>query len=552
MLYGLTGRRAYVMRFLPNSFEFIPTTTGPPKCIRHSDVRYLLSRASRQAIEIITLKSKDYFIKFDEKDFPRLLTALQETRFKHLELSAVTGDRIDIGEYQKKWLIREISTFDYLMRLNFFSGRSYHDISCYPIIPCLLKNFDDFSSITDFTRLNIVNPSQYINPLRQAFCNGSAVIPDFFFDFAIVQDSELPKWASSRFEFTYNARKLLESDTVSKNLSKWIDRVFGVKSPDSADTLRLFTRPHPPRGPVEASPLSNYQLKVSAPIQYAKLFIVKGEVATIGLICGDMQASFIHIDVNAACPRHAVEALGPLECRSDDLVVGAGQYMFCFSRAESKVVVVTEASRIKRFGLFSTTRIMAGYGRSILFCPDPSSVVLCSLVGASPVLTAVCYSEKDIVFLAANRVFQILAVATIDGFVRIYDMGNGALLTNFETKRDIHEILITQAWGFVVAFSDQEIFLFSVNGEFIKSQVTDVQIVKAFTHITMGRFDFLSFATAGNEIGVFEAMFPEGMQIIGKENSEIASIIHILRRRVFIVFLASGMVRLQPWGVDFL
>jgi hypothetical protein len=167
-------------------------------------------------------------------------------------------------------------------------------------------------------------------------------------------------------------------------------------------------------------------------------------------------------------------------------------------------------------------------------------------------LTTVCYSEKDIVFLAANRVFQILAVATVDGFVRVYDVGSGTLLTTFETKRDIREILITNGWGFVVAISNEEIFLFSVNGEFIKSQVTHVQIVKAFTHVTAGRFDFVSFVTASNEIGVFEAMFPERMGIIGKAESEVASIIHIWKRRVFVVFLASGIVRMQPLSVDFL
>jgi hypothetical protein len=467
------------------------------------------------------MKSKDYFIKFDEKDFLGLLIALQGVRFKHLELSSITGDRLDISEHQKKWLTGDISTFDYLMRLNFFCGRSYHDTSCYPIIPCLLTNLDDFSSITDFRRLKIVNPSQHIDPLRQVFCNGSTVIPDFFFDFAIVQNRELPKWASSRFEFSYGARRLLESDAVSNSLHEWIDRAFGVKSPDSVDTVRLFIRLHPPRRLAEESPSPDYQLRLTAPIRYAKLFVVKGDVATFGVIRGDMQATLIHMDINAVRPRHAVEAVGPLACRPDDLVIGAGQYIFCFSRAESKVVVVTETPRIKRFGLFSATRIIAGYGHSVLFCPDPCSVVLCSLVKGRPVLTTVCYSEKDIVLLATSRVFQILAVVTVDGFVRIYDAGNGTLLTNFETKQDIRVKFITHAWGFVVAISNQEIFLFSVNGEFIKSHVIDVQIVKAFAHMTVGGFDFMSFVTASNEIGVFEAMFPERMRIIGKTESEV-------------------------------
>jgi hypothetical protein len=70
--------------------------------------------------------------------------------------------------------------------------------------------------------------------------------------------------------------------------------------------------------------------------------------------------------------------------------------------------------------------------------------------------------------------------------------------------------------------------------------------------MTEERFDFVSFATASNEIGVFEAMFPERMWKIGKTESEIASIIYILGRRVLIVFSESGMVTLQPWRVNFL
>lgn len=40
-----------------------------------------------------------------------------------------------------KWINREISNFDYLMVLNTIAGRSYNDLSQYPIFPWILSDY---------------------------------------------------------------------------------------------------------------------------------------------------------------------------------------------------------------------------------------------------------------------------------------------------------------------------------------------------------------------------------------------------------------------------
>lgn len=42
----------------------------------------------------------------------------------------------------EKWQRREISTFKYLMSINHLSGRTYHDLSQYPIFPWILCFYD--------------------------------------------------------------------------------------------------------------------------------------------------------------------------------------------------------------------------------------------------------------------------------------------------------------------------------------------------------------------------------------------------------------------------
>lgn len=54
----------------------------------------------------------------------------------------------------QRWLNGQISNFQYLMHLNTLAGRSYNDLSQYPIFPWILS---DYSSST----LDLSNPSSF-------------------------------------------------------------------------------------------------------------------------------------------------------------------------------------------------------------------------------------------------------------------------------------------------------------------------------------------------------------------------------------------------------
>jgi hypothetical protein len=65
--------------------------------------------------------------------------------------------------------------------------------------------------------------------------------------------------------------------------------------------------------------------------------------------------------------------------------------------------------------------------------------------------------------LTANSSFQFLAFSTVDGSVHFFDANNGASLVRFDTKREIIQIIITSAWGFVIALSLEEPFCITHN-----------------------------------------------------------------------------------------
>lgn len=53
-----------------------------------------------------------------------------------------------------KWVNREISNFDYLMVLNTVAGRSYNDLSQYPIFPWILNDYKS-------SAIDLNNPATY-------------------------------------------------------------------------------------------------------------------------------------------------------------------------------------------------------------------------------------------------------------------------------------------------------------------------------------------------------------------------------------------------------
>ncbi|KAI3829204.1 hypothetical protein L1987_03321 [Smallanthus sonchifolius] len=189
----------------------------------------------------------------------------------------------------ERWSHWEISNFEYLMQLNTLAGRSYNDITQYPIFPWILSDYKS-------THLDLANPSSYrdlskpigalnderlkkfqekYSSLNDTFIpkyhygshystagtvdigatwNGvledmndvKELVPEMFYlseiltnensvDFGTTQlgdklDSvRLPPWAENPVDFMHKHQMALESEYVSSHLHEWIDLIFGYK-----------------------------------------------------------------------------------------------------------------------------------------------------------------------------------------------------------------------------------------------------------------------------------------------------------------------------------
>lgn len=118
--------------------------------------RYLLRRS---ALELFLLDRSNYFFDFGTSEGRRnAYRAIVHARPSHLNNIYLATQRPDQlltrTQLMERWARWEISNFEYLMQLNTLAGRSYNDITQYPVFPWVLADYTSQS-------LDLSNPSSY-------------------------------------------------------------------------------------------------------------------------------------------------------------------------------------------------------------------------------------------------------------------------------------------------------------------------------------------------------------------------------------------------------
>ena len=111
--------------------------------INYKDIEEIITRAfaySNQAIEIFLKDGKSYFFNLYKEEF--LINFYQEikkikSKFPKLNFTIIEDSKYAFEQYEltKKWENHEISTYQYLLYINKYSGRTYNDLNQYPIFP---------------------------------------------------------------------------------------------------------------------------------------------------------------------------------------------------------------------------------------------------------------------------------------------------------------------------------------------------------------------------------------------------------------------------------
>ena len=144
--------------------------------IKYCDIKYMFIKRyfyNLSAIEIYTELNKSYLLAFkNNKDLTQFTNdVLNHADFREIKIDEIKNkiigyEKVSSPENKKvnyyintkyeEWRNYSISSFELLMWLNIFSGRSFNDLTQYPVFPWILTNYDkdEINEETDFRDLS--------------------------------------------------------------------------------------------------------------------------------------------------------------------------------------------------------------------------------------------------------------------------------------------------------------------------------------------------------------------------------------------------------------
>ena len=143
--------------------------------IKYADMRFIVLRTyfyQDTSCEIYTFSNKSYLLNFkDNKELHKFIDnilnheqfrCVEGNDFKPIKLlgyektSDIQSKSISLDKIMEEWQNNNISTLHYIMWLNIFSGRSFNDLTQYPVLPWIITNYkNDKLSTKDYRDLKI-------------------------------------------------------------------------------------------------------------------------------------------------------------------------------------------------------------------------------------------------------------------------------------------------------------------------------------------------------------------------------------------------------------
>eukprot|EP00105_Crassostrea_gigas_P036363 XP_019920511.1 PREDICTED: neurobeachin-like protein 1 [Crassostrea gigas] len=122
------------------------------------EIHFRRYNLKRSAIELFMIDQTNFFLNFEPKKRNKVYSKILSLKPPNLiyTVSRSPAEMLRASGLTKKWIQREISNFEYLIELNTIAGRTYNDLSQYPVFPWILS---DYTSDT----LDLENPNVYRN-----------------------------------------------------------------------------------------------------------------------------------------------------------------------------------------------------------------------------------------------------------------------------------------------------------------------------------------------------------------------------------------------------
>lgn len=93
----------------------------------------------RCAFEFFTSENKSYY--FNVFSHAKLKEVLAEFKHRSKDVQIYSKENFADTDIQKRWLDGKMTNFEYLIHLNMFAGRSFNDLTQYPVFPWIIADY---------------------------------------------------------------------------------------------------------------------------------------------------------------------------------------------------------------------------------------------------------------------------------------------------------------------------------------------------------------------------------------------------------------------------
>jgi hypothetical protein len=443
----------------------------------------------------------------------------------------------------QKWIDRELSNFAYIMILNEFAGRSYNDMTAYPIFPWVIACFGMDGTPVQYRNLaqpiaksvrpELLTQVQSFESIQQMYnwCTlsdtASELPPEFFFMPEAIEHLSLPDWCSNNpDEFIYMHRKFLESDDVSAGLERWIDLIFGDAG--------LFVEAHPRRrfllrgspfkgGPVIALPQAPAAVVVLEVTSQAAMILMADVAGTVNIV--------------------KIEFTGGRTVTPMAKVIGK----LCVGDRRLLILAEHEVTAVSQTGVCAVdvtgVRSAAACEHVALLVDTAGQIWKWTNDNVTPLY---CVTRDYVTCIAVSEAFGIAVVGTKDGGIMSLMWGDGAFLWSATISRPPRRIVVTEGWGFILVEAANLLYLFSVNGRWLRTVEIGFQIACVATWKCERDFDFFGIADTAGMVRVFESFFMNVDAVLWEANKTVVALAYSAATSAVIVVTEDGEIVAVP------
>ncbi|RKP37614.1 hypothetical protein BJ085DRAFT_40345 [Dimargaris cristalligena] len=137
-----------------------------------TSIHFRRYKLRKSAVELFFATQTSFFFNFPHtKDRTRFCAKVTTVNSRCVMYTGLKSPKVsrELHDMTQRWQRRELSNFDYLMGLNTLAGRSYNDMTQYPVFPWIIKDYtSDTLDLNDPERTfrDLTKPVGALNPDR--------------------------------------------------------------------------------------------------------------------------------------------------------------------------------------------------------------------------------------------------------------------------------------------------------------------------------------------------------------------------------------------------